>query len=143
MNVQDNPRTPPKVIDLSNELLSHGAIEALADVLSVDFGLKKLILESCGLDDEVRCLTLSLPDVLFADLYSDVRRAYAPSSTPCSSRVVSQLSAWPTTSGLRQEDGSSLLSLSARQVQLSSARQRLRIADDVCLLIAGSLPALS
>ncbi|ORY87461.1 hypothetical protein BCR35DRAFT_317717 [Leucosporidium creatinivorum] len=49
---KDNPRTPPKVLDLSNELLSHGAVEALADLLSVDWGLKKLVLESCGLDDE-------------------------------------------------------------------------------------------
>lgn len=52
--VQENPRTPPKVLDLSNELLSHGAVEALADLISVDWGLKKLVLESCGLDDEVR-----------------------------------------------------------------------------------------
>ena len=51
---QDNPSTPPKTLDLSDELLSHGAVEALSDLLSVDFGLKKLTLESCGIDDEVR-----------------------------------------------------------------------------------------
>lgn len=51
---------PPKSFDLSNELLSHGAIEALSDLLSVDFGLKKLTLESCGLDDEV-CIQPRLP----------------------------------------------------------------------------------
>ncbi|KAL8292378.1 hypothetical protein RQP46_001844 [Phenoliferia psychrophenolica] len=50
--LRENPKVPPKSLDLSNELLSHGAIEALSDLLSVDFGLKKLTLESCGLDDE-------------------------------------------------------------------------------------------
>ncbi|KAK4703652.1 protein phosphatase 1 regulatory subunit 37, partial [Phenoliferia sp. Uapishka_3] len=50
--LRENPKAPPKSLDLSNELLSHGAIEALSDLLSVDFGLKKLTLESCGLDDE-------------------------------------------------------------------------------------------
>lgn len=34
-------------------MLTHGAVEALSDLLSVDFGLKKLVLEGCGLDDEV------------------------------------------------------------------------------------------
>ncbi|KAM0789324.1 hypothetical protein ACM66B_000160 [Microbotryomycetes sp. NB124-2] len=47
----NNRRSTPRVIDLSNEQLSHGAVEALADLLSVDFGLKKLVLEECGLDD--------------------------------------------------------------------------------------------
>lgn len=51
--LQDNPTIPPKVLDLSNELLSKNVVEALSDLLSVDFGLKKLVLESCGLDDEV------------------------------------------------------------------------------------------
>ncbi|KAK4048240.1 hypothetical protein OIV83_004945 [Microbotryomycetes sp. JL201] len=46
-----NPRSTPRVLDLSNEQLSHGAVEALADLLSVDFGLKKLVLEECALDD--------------------------------------------------------------------------------------------
>ncbi|GAA6058458.1 hypothetical protein JCM3770_002732 [Rhodotorula araucariae] len=49
---RDNPATPPRALDLSNELLSHGAVEALADLLSVDWGLKKLSLDHCGLDDE-------------------------------------------------------------------------------------------
>ncbi|BGP40717.1 hypothetical protein JCM10449v2_004679 [Rhodotorula kratochvilovae] len=49
---RDNPAAPPKALDLSNELLSHGAVEALSDLLSVDWGLKKLSLEHCGLDDE-------------------------------------------------------------------------------------------
>jgi protein phosphatase 1 regulatory subunit 37 len=44
----------PKAIDLTGFQLSTGAAEALSDVLSVDFGLKKLVLENCGLDDEVR-----------------------------------------------------------------------------------------
>lgn len=58
---KDNPRSPPKALDLSNELLSHGAVEALADLLSVDWGLKKLVLDSCGLDDEVRVIPAARP----------------------------------------------------------------------------------
>ncbi|GAA5879576.1 hypothetical protein JCM16303_003257 [Sporobolomyces ruberrimus] len=50
--LRENPATPPKTLDLSRELLSHGAVEALSDLLSVDFGLKKLVLDNCGLDDE-------------------------------------------------------------------------------------------
>ncbi|GJN91076.1 hypothetical protein Rhopal_004091-T1 [Rhodotorula paludigena] len=50
--LRDNPTTPPKALDLSDEPLSHGAIEALADLLSVDWGCKKLVLERCGIDDE-------------------------------------------------------------------------------------------
>ncbi|GAA5984226.1 hypothetical protein JCM5350_002871 [Sporobolomyces pararoseus] len=50
--LRENPSTPPKTLDLSRELLSHGAVEALSDLLSVDFGLKKLVLDNCGLDDE-------------------------------------------------------------------------------------------
>ncbi|GAA6008783.1 hypothetical protein JCM10207_001723 [Rhodosporidiobolus poonsookiae] len=49
---KDSPIVPPKALDLSNTLLSHGAVEALADLLSVDWGCKKLVLDSCGLDDE-------------------------------------------------------------------------------------------
>lgn len=51
---QENPGTPLKVLDLSHELLSRGAVEALSDLLAIDFGLKKLTLDQCGLDDEVR-----------------------------------------------------------------------------------------
>ncbi|GAA5913008.1 uncharacterized protein JCM6883_000487 [Sporobolomyces salmoneus] len=50
--LRENPSKPPKTLDLSRELLSHGAVEALSDLLSVDFGLKKLVLDGCGLDDE-------------------------------------------------------------------------------------------
>ncbi|GAA5916140.1 hypothetical protein JCM8208_002221 [Rhodotorula glutinis] len=49
---RENPAAPPKVLDLSNELLSRGAVEALSDLLAIDFGLKKLTLDHCGLDDE-------------------------------------------------------------------------------------------
>jgi hypothetical protein len=49
------------------ELLSKGAVEALADVLSVDFGLKKLILESCGLDDDVGALPLLMRHTVDTD----------------------------------------------------------------------------
>lgn len=73
MDSQENPTTPPKVFDLSNELLSHGAIEALSDLLSVDFGLKKLVLESCGLDDEVR-RAISLPSPHLSDDLHTFRR---------------------------------------------------------------------
>ncbi|GAA6018758.1 hypothetical protein JCM11491_003437 [Sporobolomyces phaffii] len=72
--LRENPTTPPKTLDLSRELLSHGAIEALSDLLSVDFGLKKLVLENCGLDDEsikplVHALLVSgtIPTVSFAN----------------------------------------------------------------------------
>jgi hypothetical protein len=44
----------PKTMDLTGLHLSLGAAEALGDVLSVDFGLRKLVLEDCNLDDEVR-----------------------------------------------------------------------------------------
>lgn len=57
---QENPAAPPKALDLSNELLSRGAVEALSDLLAIDFGLKKLTLDHCGLDDEVRSLPLTL-----------------------------------------------------------------------------------
>ncbi|GAA93571.1 uncharacterized protein L969DRAFT_95783 [Mixia osmundae IAM 14324] len=50
--LKDNPTSPPRVIDLSNQLLTHGAVAALGDVLSVDFGLTKLVLDDCGLDDD-------------------------------------------------------------------------------------------
>ncbi|GAA5929164.1 uncharacterized protein JCM15063_004071 [Sporobolomyces koalae] len=50
--LRENPLQPPNTLDLSRELLSHGAVEALSDLLSVDFGLKKLVLDNCGLDDE-------------------------------------------------------------------------------------------
>lgn len=63
-SLQDEPGTPPRLLDLSNEVLSHGAVEALSDLLSVDFGLKKLVLESCGIDDEVSSHLLSLGTAL-------------------------------------------------------------------------------
>ncbi|GAA5885556.1 hypothetical protein JCM3774_002989 [Rhodotorula dairenensis] len=49
---QDNPKSVPKVLDLSHELLSFGAIAALSDILAIDWGCKKLVLDGCGLDDE-------------------------------------------------------------------------------------------
>ena len=45
--------SPPKIIDLKNQTLAKGAVEVLSDLLSVNFGLKRLVLENCGLDDEV------------------------------------------------------------------------------------------
>lgn len=53
-----NPSVAPKALDLSNLQLSLGAAEALSDVLSVDFGLKKLVLDGCGLEDEVRLVLI-------------------------------------------------------------------------------------
>ncbi|MCO5589854.1 hypothetical protein L7F22_043823 [Adiantum nelumboides] len=46
--------TPPalKTIDLSFVPLDRQAIEPVADLLSVDFGLQKLVLENCGLADD-------------------------------------------------------------------------------------------
>ena len=41
----------PKTIDLSGTQLSRGALEVLSDILAIDFGLKKLVLDGCGLDD--------------------------------------------------------------------------------------------
>ncbi|GAA5987902.1 hypothetical protein JCM10908_007265 [Rhodotorula pacifica] len=49
---RDNPKPLPKVLDLSNELLSFGAVAALSDILAIDWGCKKLVLDNCGLDDE-------------------------------------------------------------------------------------------
>jgi protein phosphatase 1 regulatory subunit 37 len=47
-------QTPPglRSIDLSFITLDRLAIEPVADLLSVDFGLNKLVLENCGLTDE-------------------------------------------------------------------------------------------
>jgi protein phosphatase 1 regulatory subunit 37 len=45
----------PKVLDLSHELLSSGAVAALSDILAIDWGCKKLVLDGCGLDDDVSC----------------------------------------------------------------------------------------
>ncbi|KDE03683.1 hypothetical protein MVLG_05872 [Microbotryum lychnidis-dioicae p1A1 Lamole] len=57
----DHPVAPPRVLDLTNEPLTHGAVEALSDLLSVDFGLKKLVLENCGIDnDSIRPLVHAL-----------------------------------------------------------------------------------
>lgn len=41
-------------LDLSFLILDRPAIDPLADFLSVDFGLKKLVLDHCGLTDDVR-----------------------------------------------------------------------------------------
>lgn len=41
-----------KSIDLSSLPLDRGAVDPIADLLSVDFGLSKLVLENCGLTDE-------------------------------------------------------------------------------------------
>ncbi|GAA5981633.1 hypothetical protein JCM11641_003924 [Rhodosporidiobolus odoratus] len=49
---RDNPTTPPKTLDLSQSPLSLGAVEALADLMSLDWGCKKLVLDNCTLDDE-------------------------------------------------------------------------------------------
>ncbi|GAA6044301.1 hypothetical protein JCM8097_006756 [Rhodosporidiobolus ruineniae] len=62
--LREHPTAPPKNLDLSHTLLTLGAAEALADLLSVDWGLKKLTLEGCGLDDE------SLKPILHALLVS-------------------------------------------------------------------------
>lgn len=43
----------PKSIDLARTALSLGQAEALGDLLSVDFGCKKLVLEDSNLDDDV------------------------------------------------------------------------------------------
>lgn len=49
-----NQQTPPhlRTIDLSFITLDRQAIEPVADLLSVNFGLNKLILENCGLTDD-------------------------------------------------------------------------------------------
>lgn len=43
------------MLDLSHELLSSGAVAALSDILAIDWGCKKLVLDGCGLDDDVSC----------------------------------------------------------------------------------------
>jgi protein phosphatase 1 regulatory subunit 37 len=52
------------MIDLSGVVMTHVAVEALGDILSVDFGLKKVILENCGLDDDVCLVFLSLSTIV-------------------------------------------------------------------------------
>ncbi|KAK4057235.1 hypothetical protein OIO90_001730 [Microbotryomycetes sp. JL221] len=49
--LRSHARSVPRVLDLSGQQLTYGAVEALSDLLSIDFGLKKLVLEDCGLDD--------------------------------------------------------------------------------------------
>lgn len=56
--------TEPKEMDLTGLQLNLGAAEALSDVLSIDFGLKKLILDSCVLDDEVSLSKSQLKDCI-------------------------------------------------------------------------------
>jgi len=53
----------PKVIDLRDLQLTHGSAAVLSDLLSIDFGLRKLILDNCGLDDEVRGFLFSYSGV--------------------------------------------------------------------------------
>ena len=53
-SLRQTSTAPPKVIDLKDVQLTKGAVDVLSDLLSVEFGLKKLVLENCGLDDEVR-----------------------------------------------------------------------------------------
>lgn len=50
--------SPPKVIDLRDTNLTRGSAAVLSDILSVDFGLRKLVLDNCNLDDEVRILSV-------------------------------------------------------------------------------------
>lgn len=52
MNICLKGNALPKAIDLSNVPLTAGSVLVLSDLLSVKFGLKRLILENCGLDDE-------------------------------------------------------------------------------------------
>ncbi len=53
-----------KVLDLTSLPLDRAAIDPLADLLSVDFGLNKLVLESCGLTDDVRQRSSRLSTVI-------------------------------------------------------------------------------
>ena len=57
--VQDGTAAPGgvtlKTLDLSFLPLDRAAIDPLADFLSIDFGLSKLVLENCGLTDDVSC----------------------------------------------------------------------------------------
>ncbi|KAG0152500.1 hypothetical protein CROQUDRAFT_35490 [Cronartium quercuum f. sp. fusiforme G11] len=51
--LKDSAPNPPKVIDLTGvQLNTNGLVEVLGDMLSVDFGLKSLVLEGCGLEDD-------------------------------------------------------------------------------------------
>jgi protein phosphatase 1 regulatory subunit 37 len=47
----------PKVLDLSTMRLSFDMASVLADLLALDWGLQKLILSDCDLDDLVRALS--------------------------------------------------------------------------------------
>lgn len=40
------------MLDLSNVPLTRGSVDVLSDLLSVPFGLRKLVLENCSLDDD-------------------------------------------------------------------------------------------
>lgn len=51
--LKDSAPAPPKSLDLTGVACTVGSIEALGDLLSVDFGLKKLVMEGCGLDDDM------------------------------------------------------------------------------------------
>lgn len=51
--LKDSAPAPPKSLDLTGVQLTMGAAEALGDLLSVDFGLRKLVMEGCGLEDDV------------------------------------------------------------------------------------------
>ncbi|KAA1138136.1 hypothetical protein PGTUg99_005538 [Puccinia graminis f. sp. tritici] len=73
--IKQSAPLPPKVLDLTGVPLNRvGAAEVLGDLLSVDFGLKSLVLSSCSLEDH--CLkpilhgllvSGSLPSISFAN----------------------------------------------------------------------------
>lgn len=40
-------------LDLTNQSMDRYNIDPLCDIMSIEFGLKELILSNCGLDDDV------------------------------------------------------------------------------------------
>lgn len=50
----------PRVLDLSHTHFTFDAASALADLLALDWGLQRLILSDCDLDDLVRILLVAL-----------------------------------------------------------------------------------
>jgi hypothetical protein len=73
--IKQSAPAPPKVLDLTGVPLNRvGAAEVLGDLLSVDFGLKSLVLSSCSLEDHYLKPILhgllvsgSLPSISFAN----------------------------------------------------------------------------
>jgi hypothetical protein len=75
--IKQSAPLPPKVLDLTGLPLNRvGAAEVLGDLLSVDFGLKSLVLSGCSLEDH--CLKPILHGLLVSGTLPSISLANNP-----------------------------------------------------------------